>query len=237
MELTGANLGLFLAAVSERAPFYAALLLTTIGAIIVVIAYLWLPQRRGRKLEQRLQAAGIRAAAATAAEGAPSAAPLVRELVVPAAVAPFKQRLVRALGGGWSRTVEAVTEETVTVAGRPWRFLNVNRVNPQDFSRAEFRVQRLADCETRVAYQVQFAGFKRVIVVVAAFTAFAGAVMCIGPGNRANFVGVMGVLLAFDAFFVVVRYLSQVIVTQCFIDGLVLNATTGSDGQSDLSDG
>ena len=193
-----------------------AWLIVGAGTILVFVFFLHLPRRRSRELEASLRKLGI--ASDTRAQTAH------RPLLVPVATDALRSALVEMWAAIPEANPPAVAGQTITLTGRSRRFLNVNRVNPLDFSSVELACERLSDTATRLSRRVTFAGYWRAVVVMSLFTIFAAAAVAFGHPSATSRFWIFSALAIFAVFFLLVRYLGQRWVTNNFLDGLLLEA-------------
>jgi hypothetical protein len=113
-----------------------------------------------------------------------------------------------------------VQDGVVTLVGRQKRFLNVNRVNPLDFARAEFRLRPVSAAETGLSLRLDFSGYWRAVAIIGLFTFWGGLCLVLPGGNRVSALRVMVIVVAFGIFFLAVRYVAQANLTRAYFTRL-----------------
>lgn len=202
----------------ELIPRDAGTLVTLVGVIgaglLALVGYVVRPREHGRGTAALLDGLGIRGRAA------------LGEWQVPVSSAEFKSEFTQALPAV-SPPVTAVDneEQPLVLPGNPRRFLNPNRVNPLDFEQVKFEVRAISSSESRVACRVVPGGYWRLVAIICALTALVALSIAPGrlfSGHSDQFWRILGLILAFDIWFLVVRYIGQRETTHNYLDHLVM---------------
>lgn len=199
------------------ASFFAALAIIMAGLVVLVVEKVLLPLRKTHALERELQALGV--SIGPRGGGEPVS---FREWALPVQVSGVLETLQQQLATtpGWEPS--RLEAGTLRIQGRRLRFLNVNRVRPNDFRQAEFRVHSASP--NILVTRADFGGYWRTIAVVLLFTAWGGFIVWLSSRRLVSFKAVLTVLLVFAAVFLAVHYYSQQLKTRNFFDEQVIKA-------------